>query len=400
MSQTETNPNTPTFNVLFFGALGIGLIGIVIGLIGATSDADLFWQAYLIGFLFWLQLALGCLAWLLLANVLDARWVYVVKRFAAAGARTIPLLAVLSIPLIIAQQEVFPWAAEGVELGDEKAIWLAPGFFAVRVILYFVVWTIFAYLLTGWSYAADRDRENYNRPRAVQFGILGIIVYFLVTSLAAFDLWMFLDYESFSSIFGWLAISQFALAALSFILMIAAFFWDDEAYSKVATPKAIGDISSLLIVSILVWGYLSLMQFIVMWSGNIPDKVNLYARRAEYDALLVSIVLFHAIAFIVLIIPGIKRLRPVLSGIAALVFLMRIVEVFWFVLPVTNPEVAFQGWEFAMLVGFGGFWVAMFMWLMFQNPLVPLNDTSLERHMESGEHERYTSDGNIRPVAG
>ncbi|NJL95297.1 MAG: hypothetical protein HC915_17045 [Anaerolineae bacterium] len=395
---SQTNSGTFNFTLVQIGAIVVAIVGIILGTLGAASDLDRFYQVYLFAFLFWLTLAQGCLIWLLLGSVFDSRWVYNLKRLAAAGARTMPLLGLLAIPLLVSQPEVFPWAKEGVELGAEKEVYLNQAFFALRSLIYFLVWTVLAYVLSEWDYAADRGENT--RARVQPVAILGIVLYFITATFAAFDWMLSLDYNSFSSIFGWLAMSQQALAGLGFLLMVLALFWTTAPMVNIATPKAIGDLGALLLVSLMTWGYLNFMQFIVIWSGNIPEKANLYAIRfnAAWEGYSIVMVALHFIAFVLLILPGVKRMRPALAVLGGGLLLLRVVEMYWIVMPPFYDNLRIEVWDFALILGFGGFWVALFLWSLARQPLLPENDPSLEGHLARPDHEVYAPDGTVRPA--
>ncbi|NDJ84911.1 MAG: hypothetical protein GYB66_03405 [Chloroflexi bacterium] len=394
MSQRETN--TLNFSIIQIVALAVAVFGVIIGLIGAASDSDHFYQVYMFAFLFWLQLALGCLALLLLSNVFDARWSFAIRRLAGAGARTLPLLALLSIPLLVSQEEIFPWAADGVELEDGKEIYLTQGFFALRTILYFAIWIALAFTLTEWSYANDDDPDERRTRRIKSLSIAGIILFFLSATFAAFDWSLSLNYESFSSIYGWLAISQGALAAMAFIILMLALFWNEEPLVRIASPRAVGDIGSLLLVAFLVWVYLSFIQYIVMWSGNIPDKVNWYVQRTtgDWEGFATVMVLFHFIPFLLLLVPGLKRMRGVLAAIAGLILFLRVIEMYWTVMPVFSPDLEIEWWDISLILGFGGFWFALFIWFATRKALVP-NDPALDIVLAHPDRQRNTPAGTI-----
>lgn len=380
MSESQARPQSSTYFQI--GALFVALAGIVLGLVGSAEDGDHFFQVYLFAFLFWLQLALGCLALLMLATVFNSRWSYSIRRLAGAGARTLPLLALLSIPLLVSQDQVFPWAAEGVELEDGKEIYLTEGFFAIRTVIYFVIWIALAYGLTEWSYMNDTSGDEAHLRRTRQLSIAGIVLYFLTATFAAFDWSLSLNYESFSSIYGWLAMSQQGLAAMAFLILVLALFWDRAPMAQVTTPRAISDLAALLLVSLLVWAYLNFMQYIVMWSGNIPDKVNWYAQRTTggWDGLAQFMILFHAIAFVLLLVPGLQRMRWVLVSIAGALLALRLLEIYWIVMPPSMAELdGAQSWDPTLIFGFGGLWVAFFVWSLTRVPLVPVNDPGYKK---------------------
>ena len=61
-----------------------------------------FYRAYLLGFMCWLGVALGSMAILMIRHLTGGGWGTVIRRILGAAMRTLPLLAVLFIPLIVA----------------------------------------------------------------------------------------------------------------------------------------------------------------------------------------------------------------------------------------------------------------------------------------------------------
>lgn len=394
MSQTE-NSGISSQRTLLGAFLGIAIITLVISLLGAASEPDHFFNLYLFAFIFWLHLALGCMGWLLLTSLFDAPWTYAIRRIAGAGARTLPLLALASIPLLVSQDRIFPWAMEGAELKDAKEIYLDQNFFALRTIIYFAIWIPLVFVLTQQDYASDKtEGGGPNKSLAV----FGVVMYFITGTFAAFDWVLSLDYESFSSIFGWLMMSQQMFMAFTFFMIVLAFLWRQEPLSKVTQPRIMSDLSALLLVAMLVWGYLNVMQYVIMWSGNIPDKVNLYVIRTEgaWEAMAILLVLMHTIAFFLLVMPNVRRMRTALFVVAILLFVARFFEFLWLALPPFQPEeLVFYGWDYSMWFAIGGFWVAAFLWLYNSQPILPENDAAIQKYLSTEEHERYHTDGSI-----
>src|SRR5215472_17769750 len=91
------------------------IVGIVFGL-GALALAftrtDEFYRGYLLGFMCWLGVALGSMAILMIRHLTGGGWGMVIRRILGAAMRTLPLLAILFIPMIIAvlQHRIYPWA--------------------------------------------------------------------------------------------------------------------------------------------------------------------------------------------------------------------------------------------------------------------------------------------------
>lgn len=396
MNEIKVNDNL-SFNLIQISAIVIGIVGVILGLVGATSDSDRFWQVYLFGYLFWTQLALGSLGLLLVASAFDARWSFTLNRFAAAGARTLPLLAILGIPLLISMENVFPWAADGVELKDEKDLYFNAGFFVLRYVLYFVIWIALAFAITEFSYQNDDSDNEDTRFRIRQLSVIGIILFMLSVTFYSFDWILSLDYESFSSVYGWLSMSSQGVFAFSFVVMAMAIYWQREPLNKIATPKTMGDISALMLVTLMVWAYLNVMQYVIFWSGNIPDKINYYFVRTNggWEGLGAFMILLHIAAFVLLISPVLRRSLAVLPIIAALLFVARVFQLYYIVFPPFYEEIAFEAWDPALLFGFGGFWVALFFWFLNRKPLLPRNEPALDRLIAAGDREMYDTSGGV-----
>src|SRR5271154_5652825 len=93
-------------------SLVVGVVFAVISVVLAVKQPDEFYRAYLLGFMCWLGVALGSMAILMIRHLTGGGWGTVIRRILGAAMRTLPLLAVLFIPMIIAvaQHRIYPWA--------------------------------------------------------------------------------------------------------------------------------------------------------------------------------------------------------------------------------------------------------------------------------------------------
>jgi len=370
--------------------LGVAAVAAIIGLLGVFVDIERFFQAYLVGFVFWTEVAIACLGIVLLNALVNARWLYTIQRFAEAGARTMPLLALLFIPVALGLGTIYPGWAGGAETALEggKEVFLQPIFFILRTYIYFAVWTWIAYRLTGWSYAADPQEDYEFDDHHRNFAAVAAVFFMLTTSLAGFDWTMSLLPEWFSSVWGWLALARAALTGFSFLLVIIVFFWGSGALAEAANKRAKDDLATILLVSLLVYCYMHVVQFIIIWAGNVTYFVEWYDVHNEGSWLLVTqfMVITHAAAIVLLLMPGLKRNRSIVMLIAAAIFLLRIIGMYWVVMP-TYGELAISLWDFAPIIGVGGAWLFMMLWGLGQYRIVPVHHPVLahESTYEPGE---------------
>ena len=135
---------------VMFGALGIALT--VLGFF--LADRTQFFQSYLVAYLFWLGISLGSLLLLMVQYLSGGAWGLVARRIFEASARTLPLMAILFLPIAFNLQTLFAWArpeALADEVIQSKVAYLNPQFFYIRAVIYFVIWIGLTTILSRWG---------------------------------------------------------------------------------------------------------------------------------------------------------------------------------------------------------------------------------------------------------
>jgi hypothetical protein len=123
-------------------------------------------------------------------------------------------------------------------------------------------------------------------------------------------------------------------------------------------------------------------QFLIIWSGNLPEETPYYLARARggWPAVAGVLALFHFALPMLLLLIRFNKVRPgVLRVVAAWILLMRFVDLAWAVLPARTPEGAAPGWALWVVPPA---LVAVFLWSFLGRlagrPLVPLHDPRFE----------------------
>src|SRR5579859_5812669 len=89
------------------------IVGVVFGIVAvilAFIRPDEFYRAYLLGFMCWLGVALGSMAILMIRHLTGGGWGMVIRRILGAAMRTVPLLAVLFVPIVLGMHKLYIWA--------------------------------------------------------------------------------------------------------------------------------------------------------------------------------------------------------------------------------------------------------------------------------------------------
>jgi hypothetical protein len=373
--------------------------GLFLCLIGWWGQPATFIRSYLWAYLFWLGIALGSLVLGLLPWLTGGIWGLVLRRWFEAAARTLPLLAVLFLPITFAARYQYVWTDHEYVSGDHalqfKTAWYLNGtFWAIRAAVYFVIWIVLANSMTALS--VRQDRAEAPEPRRLRaLSAAGLILYGVTITLASVDWVMSLEPKWFSSIFGAVFGMGQVVTAWSFAVLGVLLLHRRPPMPALLGRPLLRDFGSLMLAFLMVWAYVAFSQFLLIWSGNLPEEVAYYQRRSQggWEYLAGAIALFgFAVPFALLLSGQIKRDRATLLRVVILILVMRMVDLFWQVVPAPQPnaetsapvDFRFSWTDIAAPVGIGGLWVWFFLWNLQQRPLIPAFDPHLH---EAYHHE-------------
>lgn len=388
-------------------ALIVGLVFTLILALGFfLGPREMFFRSYLLGYVFWIGIALGCLAILMLQHLSGGGWGLVIRRVLESGTRTLPLMAVLFVPIIFGMGHLYEWThlsemANGKTLEEKhlyemllhKSKYLNVTGFLLRTLLYFVIWGALVYLLNLWSREQDRTAEQRFTKRLQAISGPGLVLFVLTVTFASVDWVMSLDPEWFSTIFGLLFVAAWTLSSFAFVIAVMALLSARAPLLGVVAPRHFHDLGKLLLAFVMVWAYFSFSQFLIIWSGNIPEETRwyLYRMRGGWSLVAVALVIFHfALPFLLLLSRDLKRNARRLAMVAGLVLLMRLVDLFWLIAPKFSKGDFHLSWtDVVAPIGIGGLWIAFFLWQLKQRPLIPFNDPQLPEVLEAAQHAEH-----------
>jgi hypothetical protein len=380
----------PEMDRLQWRALAVGVVALAACVAGAFRNPGQFFHSYLMAFLFWTGMALGCLALTMLQHMTGGNWGLVIRRLVESGSGTLPLMALLFVPVAFGLRSIYDWTRPGVDLPPQQLEYLKPRFFLLRAVAYFLVWLALAYVLNKWSRQQDRtgDRQLIRKMQFVSGP--GLILYGLTMTFAAVDWIMSLEPRWYSTIFGLMIIEGQVLSAMALAIAAGVLLAGCAPLGRVLQPRHLHDLGKLLLAFVMVWAYLAFSQLLIMWSGNLPEEISWYLRRLAggWQWVGVALLLFHfALPFVLLLSREIKRNPRTLARLAALVLVMRVVDLFWLTAPEFPPAGFHFHWmDIAAPVGVGGLWLAAFAWQLKTWPLLPVGDPNLAEALEE-KHE-------------
>lgn len=375
-------------------ALIAGVVALALTALGAFLDATMFFQAYLMAFLYWLALPLGCMALAALYHLAGGVWGLPIRRPLEAAMITIPLFALLGIPLILGWSSLYPWARPEQVAADpilqHREVWMNVPFALGRYVLYFVLWSGGAYLLYRMSAEQDRTGDA-DLPRLLgRRARLALFFFVLAVTFSAFDWGMSLDPHWFSTIYGVMFLIGDGLSAVAFAIIMLRILSQRSPTREVTTTQTFNDMGNLLLAFVVLWAYMNLSQFIIIYTGNLPEENPWYLRRSEglYYWITLGLVLLQFVGpFFVLLARLNKRNAQRLSALAGFILITRVVDIYWMIAPEVRHEGAVLSWmDLTALIGVGGIWIAAYVWSLKRLPLVPLNDHRLANLVDAHGH--------------
>jgi hypothetical protein len=424
------------------------VFGIVLGFLYPLD----FYRAYIFSYLFVLGLALGSLALLMIHRQLGGAWGFLIRRPLEAGAMTLPFMLLLFIPVLFNLEGIYPWAnvkrdwmheepaghhakkgehesspimearstaenlakeepvgklnpageiAERVANEDTwfKLAWLNPTNFTYRVVIYFTIWIVLAYILGIGSRKQDDTGSIDLAYRLNGLSAVGLVAYFLSVSFALIDWGMSLEPKWYSSLYGVLLIIGQGISTMAFMILIASIISHRGETEGLDKTETFNDLGNLLLAFTMLWGYLSFSQFLIIWAGNLTEEIPWYMRRLHggWEWIGRFLIVFHfAVPFLILLCRPIKRNRYKfkLWMVAALVLFAHLIDDFWLfgassafdarnpitfalLYPETSNLFRITFLDLLMPVAIGGIWLWVFLWFLKSRPLMISHDPQL-----------------------
>lgn len=398
-------------------ALLVGVVALALGLLGwiIPSQRDAFFRAYLFAWIFWFGMSLGPLAWVMMHHMMGAYWSRTIQRPAEAASLNLWLMAVLFLPILCGLKYLYPWAWPVLVHADpvliNKRAYLNPGAFALRSLAYFAIWIFMATMLAGWSRRYDQSREYAVAKRMRAMSAAGILIFVLTLTLACVDWLMSRDARWFSSIFGFIMSVGSAFSGLLFAILVLTILMKQEPLKSYVTEQMLNDLGNLVFTLVILWAYLNFAQFLISWSGNIRDEVHWFRQRTEgwYGFIACVLLIFHFFfPFFLLLGKQNKRKPEVLMRVAIFLLVLRILDMYWLVIPMrfahpvpgdpSAPMVEVgtgRSWlNPVLLIGMGGIWLFFFVWQLNARPVLAVSE---HEDVETAEQVNH-GDATTRPA--
>jgi hypothetical protein len=342
---------------LFVKAAGVGVVALGISAFLGSSENDnwsRFSHSYLVAFVWVMTIGAGALWWITIQNIVNSHWSTVIRRVGELIATNAPVLALLSLPvvlpLIMGKPIMYKWADPTLMTGalHNKIGYLSTKFFAIRFVIYFGFWTLLSFFFLNRSLGQDTEsKETAAKTVVTMRRVAGpaMIVFALTITFCAIDLIMTLEPQWFSTMFGVYYFASCVLAVNSSLALTLMWLQSKGRLTSSVSVHHFHDLGKMVFAFTIFWAYIGFSQFMLQWYANIPEETLWWKERfaggwGNYSWFL----LFghFVIPFFGLLSRWVKRSRPALAFWCIWQLVMIYLDMYWLVMPTISPgEVPF-----------------------------------------------------------
>ncbi len=271
----------------------VGIIGLVATAIGFAVDTRQALFSYLVAFVFWCGIAVSTLIMVAIFHAAGAKWMTLLRRAMESVTATIPVFAVLFIPLLAflamgKLDQLFVWlnhappgfSEEQLHHLHHKSSYLNATFFVVRAAFYFAVWIVVSQVLRNRSIAQDTDGKLEHSVAMRRWGPGSLPLLGLTITFAGFDWIMSLEPLWFSTIFGGYYFAGSFVAAFAVLTILTVYgVGKKDSFANFITLQHFHNLGKLLLAFTAFWAYIAFSQFLLIWIANIPEETPFYITR-------------------------------------------------------------------------------------------------------------------------
>ena len=401
--------------VAFMVGAGFSIVAVILAFLGQSQDQlgwDHFLRAWVLGLMLTFGWSVGGLALLMVQYVSGGKWGLLFRRPLEAMTRTLPLVFVYWIVVAIAAKRLFLWAqftnvadtAAALKAGlisevqahclDFKRPMLNPTTFILVSVFCFAIWGFYTWRLNSLALRRDSDSpantpywikkfENISGP--------GIVIYSLTMTAVVIYWVMSMDVTWYSSVYGLLFLVGQGYSVLALSIIVSISLSKAEPFKTILRQTEQHDMGKLTFAFVMLNIYLAFAQFLIIWSGNLPEEIPWYLDRirGHWGVIITLDFMFHwLIPFTMLLSRDIKRNKKRLIRVCQWMIFAKAFDLFWLIEP--NFKDAARNLHFswgileyiAVPVAMVSFWVAYFSMQLKTRSLVQTNDPHLAEILE------------------
>jgi hypothetical protein len=367
-------------------------VGVILGVAAFFVDHSRAVYNYLIAFTFMISVGVGALFLIALEYIVGADWSVPIRRVVEFFAATIPLLAILVIPLLLNVGELFHWSHPEAVAEDKilnaKAPYLNVTFFIVRVFVLIGLWSLFYFFFVRNSKKQDTSKDQKLTTINIRLSAIFIPIFALTITISAIDWLMSVEPHWFSTIIGVYFFAGTVIAALAAVTLATVLLKENGYLHPAMTNDHLYSLGALLFAFVNFWGYIAFSQYMLIWYADLPEETFWFIQKWEGSWAIFSIgliIIKFLVPYIVLVSQPSKMDPKKLKFISVWLLFAHFYDLFWFVMP--EMEDLSGGYSFSWIdlvfpIAAVGLIILVFNMKAKKENLIPIGDPKLQRGLD------------------
>lgn len=375
-------------------------------------------RAYLMGYMTCFNFCGGALAFLMVQYVSGGKWGEILRRPLEAMTRTIWALIVMILPILFLMKHLYQWAAfpnaaatlqaykqglmtqEQQLTANSKHSMLSPAAAVIQAAIVLGFMALIITLLNRWSVQRDQDpaagtQASFDKWRIRFENLSGPCIFLYVVAMTAFVIVFVksLDVTWYSSVYGlqFLVAQGYAVLALGILTLILLSRY--EPIRTMLRTTELHDLGKLAFAFVMLNIYLTFAEFLIIWSGNVPDEIPWYLHRIHggwWVICTLDAVCHWLIPFVILLSRDFKRSKRKMIWLCLFMLFARLIDMFWLIEP--NFKDAASNLHIRGNIGILAYitvpiavvavWVVIYLTELMRRPLINVNDPHTEELLE------------------
>jgi hypothetical protein len=379
------------FKIITYLLIAIGAATIVLGVF---TDRQTTWANYLVVNYYFFSLAIGAAFFYVLQSISQSGWSSAFKRVPEAMMAYIPYAALFFLLLWFGMQDVYHWSNKSTAVLDEaiqhKAVYLNIPFFFIRLVLYFLLWIIFAGKLRQISLQEDKlEASDLNGimnlfGKTELYSKIFLFILSITFTLSAVDWIMSVDVKWYSTIFALKNLVAACLHGVSIITLIV-FILVKKGYFPFFNKYHLHDFARYIFMFSIIWGYFWFAQFMIIWYGNIPEETVYYSERWKEGwkiLFFLEIGLNWFIPFMILLPVKASRNMTLITIVIIFLIIGQYVDLFTQVIPGSTGALKFGWISIGTFLGYAGLFALVVATALSKASIIPKNHPYLAESLE------------------
>jgi hypothetical protein len=375
-------------------------------------------RAYLMGYMTCFNFCGGALVFLMVQYVSGGKWGQILRRPLEAMTRTIWVLILMLLPILFLMKHLYLWAAfpnavatlqaykqglmtqEQQLTANSKHTMLNPTAAVVEAVIVLGFMALVITILNSWSMKRDADPDagttaSFDKWRTRFENLSGPSILLYVILMTAFVIIFVksLDVTWYSSVYGlqFLVAQGYAVLALGILSLILL-----SRYEPIKTLFRMTeqhDLGKLTFAFVMLNIYLTFSEFLIIWSGNVPDEIPWYLHRIHggwWVICSLDVICHWVIPFTLLLSRDLKRSKRKMIWLCTFMIVARLIDMFWLIEPnfkdaASNLHIRGNIGILAYItvpISVVAFWMVFYLNELKKRPLINVNDPHTEELLE------------------